>query len=286
MKYRFFASLLLSFSAHAVAGEFDCLIEPSQLLEIRPASEGLIVRMLVQRGDLVKAGQVLVELDSGVEKTAAESALYRSQMEGNIQSKESRIEFLAQKAARRAKLVKDNYISLQDQQESVSDHKLAEAELLDAHENQKLAGIEYRRALEQVRLRTIRSPIDGVVTDRLMNPGELADNRDLRKPILRLAELNVLHVETLLPGAAYKQIRLGQMVTVVPEAPFSTRAQARVKVIDRVLDAASGTFRVQLELPNPGLGIPAGLKCKAVFGDISEQPRLRQGLSGPASLLR
>lgn len=38
--------------------------------------------------------------------------------------------------------------------------------------------------------------------------------------------------------------------------------RARVTVVDRVVDAASGTFGVRLALPNPGHRIPAGLKCK------------------------
>jgi len=41
--------------------------------------------------------------------------------------------------------------------------------------------------------------------------------------------------------------------------------KARVVVVDKVIDAASGTFGVRLTLPNPGRRIPAGLKCKARF---------------------
>ena len=40
---------------------------------------------------------------------------------------------------------------------------------------------------------------------------------------------------------------------------------ARVKVVDPVIDAASGTFGVRLELPNPNYRLPAGLKCKVRF---------------------
>jgi multidrug efflux pump subunit AcrA (membrane-fusion protein) len=38
-----------------------------------------------------------------------------------------------------------------------------------------------------------------------------------------------------------------------------------VTVVDRVVDAASGTFGVRLEVPNPNYRLPAGLKCKARF---------------------
>jgi multidrug efflux pump subunit AcrA (membrane-fusion protein) len=40
---------------------------------------------------------------------------------------------------------------------------------------------------------------------------------------------------------------------------------ARVEIVDRVVDAASGTFGVRMTLPNPDRKIPAGLKCRARF---------------------
>ena len=267
------ASVLACAAGSSSAGQFDCLIEPRQTIEIRPWTEGLITRVNVQRGDMVRAGQVLVELDSGLERATADAAKYRSEMLGAVKSRESRIDFLAQKAKRRETLAKDNFISIQDRDESAAEHRLAEAELLDARDTRELAGLEYKRTMEQLRLRTIRSPIDGIVTDRLMNPGELADNRDVRKPILKLAELNVLHVEVLLPRTGYDSVRLGQVVEVITDPPVGGRHKATVKVIDKMFDAASGTFGVRLELANPGAKIPAGDKCRAVFDGIAEVTR-------------
>ncbi|CAN0204246.1 unnamed protein product [Phaeothamnion confervicola] len=41
--------------------------------------------------------------------------------------------------------------------------------------------------------------------------------------------------------------------------------RARVTLVDKVIDAASGTFGVRLELPNPGGRVPAGIKCRVRF---------------------
>jgi RND family efflux transporter MFP subunit len=269
------AGIVAGAAGAASAGQFDCLVEPRQTLEIRPYTEGLIARINVQRGDLVKAGQVLVELDSSLERATADAAKYRSEMLGAIKSRESKIEFLKQKATRRERLAKENFISVQDRDESAAEHRLAEAELLDARETQALAGLDYRRTSEQLRLRTIRSPIDGIVVERYMNPGELADNRDVRKPLLKLAEISVLHVEVLLPAAAYGAVKPGQQVPVMPDQPPGSRYAATVKVVDKVFDAASGTFGVRLELANPGARIPAGVKCKALFDGVAERQRLK-----------
>ena len=51
-------------------------------------------------------------------------------------------------------------------------------------------------------------------------------------------------------------------LTVTPEAPLSGTFSAQVDVIDRVFDAASGTFGIRLTLPNPGNAIPAGHRCE------------------------
>jgi multidrug efflux pump subunit AcrA (membrane-fusion protein) len=52
-------------------------------------------------------------------------------------------------------------------------------------------------------------------------------------------------------------------VTFQPLLPGSF--SAKVAVVDRVIDAASGTFGVRLRLPNPGNRIPAGIKCSVQF---------------------
>lgn len=270
-------------AAPARAGQVDCLIEPRQTIEVRPYTEGLVARVLVQRGDPVRAGQVLIELESGLERAGADVAKFRAEMVGAVKSRQSRLEFSAQKAGRREMLVKENFISVQDRDESAAEHRLAQAELLDAEDSRKLAGLEHQRSMEQLRLRTIRSPIDGIVVERLINPGELADNRDIRKPLLKLAEIQLLHVEVLLPASAYGAIKTGDTIEVMPEQPAGKRYSAVVKVIDKVFDAASNTFGVRLALPNPGGAIPAGVKCKAEFAVVPGPARARLSSYSPAA---
>jgi multidrug efflux pump subunit AcrA (membrane-fusion protein) len=52
---------------------------------------------------------------------------------------------------------------------------------------------------------------------------------------------------------------------VSPEEPVGGEYPATVTVVDRVVDAASGTFGVRLELPNPDRALSAGLKCRVRF---------------------
>ena len=113
-------------------------------------------------------------------------------------------------------------------------------------------------------MRTIRSPLSGVVVEVMQKPGEFSST-NLKDPILKLAEIDPLYVEVILPVSQYGKIKNGQRAQVYPEAPVGGTYDAAVKVVDRVVDGASGTFGVRLQLPNPGYRIPAGIKCRVKF---------------------
>jgi len=50
-----------------------------------------------------------------------------------------------------------------------------------------------------------------------------------------------------------------------PESPKGGIYTASVVIVDQVVDAASGTYGVRLEMSNPFHRLPAGLKCKVRF---------------------
>ena len=58
---------------------------------------------------------------------------------------------------------------------------------------------------------------------------------------------------------------MGSIVDVMPEGPLGKTYQGQVKIVDRVVDAASGTFGIRIELNNDDLTLPAGLKCRVRF---------------------
>ena len=61
------------------------------------------------------------------------------------------------------------------------------------------------------------------------------------------------------------QIRVGMSAQIVPEPPLKGTFLGIVTVVDRIADAANGTFGVRVSLPNPDYRLPAGLKCKVRF---------------------
>jgi len=261
----------------AVAAEFDCVMDPRQVVEVRSTVEGLIEKIAVDRGDFVAKGQVLIQLDAAVERASAALALQRSQLEGAIRSGESRVDYSSKKHGRQEELFKQNFISAQSRDEAATERKLAESELKEALDNRRVAELEYKRQTEVLKLKTIVSPLNGVVMERLMHPGDVAEAGVGRKPILKLADIDTLNVEVILPVEAYGRVKLGAKVDVIPDAPVGGKYQAVVTVVDRVLDAASGTFGVRLELPNRSRKLPAGMRCKASFPQIGDDILPRGG---------
>lgn len=267
----------LAAAPSAAANPFDCLILPNQTVELRSPVEGLIDKVLVQRGDRVRAGQVLVQLESAAENSAVQLARHRAEAQGRLASAESRLDYATRKLDRSRDLQARNFVTAQARDEAEAEKRIIEAELRDARENRQQAALELRHAQDLLQRRVLRSPFDGVVVDRMLNPGDLAESGTGRKPILKLVQVEPLRVEAVLPLAAWGKLQAKGTADVMPEG-LGGAYPAKVKVIDSVFDTASGTFGVRLELPNAAGKLPAGIRCKVDF------PALK-GLSG-AALMR
>jgi RND family efflux transporter MFP subunit len=258
-------SLIAIMVAPAIAAsEHDCMITPRQQIEIRSPVEAMIESIRVKRGDLVAKGQVIATLESGPERASLALAQSRASMQGEIRVVEARLELAEKKFKRAEELAKQNFISQNARDEAQAEFRLATEELRRARENQQLAEFEAKRAAEVLAMRTIRSPFTGVVMEVLLKPGEFGATT-IKDPIMKLAEIDILNVEVVLPGSLRGKVKLGQRATVMPEPPIGGRYQTTVSVIDQVTDAASGTFGVQLMLANPKRSIPAGVKCRVSF---------------------
>lgn len=252
------------------ANEFDGLIEPSQTIDIRSPVVGLISQVHAARGGVVKKGAVIVSLDTSVERSAAELARYKSTMDGAIKAGDSRVVYAERKLKRRAELAEKNYGTAQEREDAEVEQRIAQAEAQSARENRQLARLELDYASAQVNQRQLRSPFDGVVIDQGQFPGEMTEPSDGKKPILRLAQINPLRVSVLLPAALYPKLKLGMKAEVLPEKPLDGRYPITVTMIDKLIDAASGTFRVHLLLPNANGALPGGLKGRVVFSELPQ----------------
>lgn len=251
-------------AAQAVSREeLNCLIEPHTTVTVSTPVEGIVESVKVDRGDLVQEGQVLARLESSVQESEVAVHRYRSEMQAELRSTQARYEFSLRKLARAEEMSKKETISRHELDEAQTEKLLAELARMEAQEKKRLAELEYKRALAALELRTIKSPLTGAVVERLVSPGDYRNNLDPK--MFKLAQIHPLRVVVFVPVTIFGGIAVGMRAEVIPEAPLDRPRVAGVTVVDRVVDAASGTFAVRLELPNPKYQLPAGLKCKIRF---------------------
>lgn len=279
MKRTLFPVLALVPALCAAQG-FDCLIEPSEVVEVRAPTDGVISAITVQRGDLVKRGQVLVRLESTADEAVVALARHRARMDGQIASARTRIDYASKKLARMNDLVKDNFTSALARDEADAERRLAEAELQSALETQELARLDLKRSEAQLALRTMTAPFSGVVVDRMLNPGDLAESGAGRKPVLKIARIDPMRVDVALPAALFGRVQVGRPARVTP-AIGAQAFPGTVRGVDRVIDAASGTFVARLEVANPKGAVPGGARCQASIDGLEAplRPARQRNLS-------
>jgi RND family efflux transporter MFP subunit len=255
-------AMLCSAAAHAAPQEFDCMIEPAQIIDIRSPVVGIVQQVHTRRGQTIRKGDVLVTIESSVEKSAADTAQFRAQAQGALLLSQNKLRAAGEKAKRLQALFEEDFVSAQAKDDAASEQKLAESELKTAQENSQLAKLEHRQSLDQLSRRVLRSPFTGVVMDQYFYPGALVDAGEGKKPILKIAQTQPLLAQAILPFRFFPQIKPGSTVTVVPEKPFGKDITARIKTVDRVIDSAAGTFGVIAEIDNPEQSLPGGIRCK------------------------
>lgn len=250
--------LVLTFAVWAEEIEFEGLILPHMVVELGSASAGIIAEVLVDRSSQVTQGQTLVRLESSVERAGLGKAAALATFDGEIKLLRTQLE-LARRSHERIKNL--DAIPAQDKDRAVTEVAIINHRLQQALENRQQAEHERKRAQAILNLRTISSPITGVVVDRYVAPGELVSN----KVLLRLAQIDPLRVEVIVPAAQFGAIKPGMKATIIPELHSDTPETATVTLVDSVLDSASNTFGVRLALSNSDYRIPSGQRCLVRF---------------------
>ncbi len=238
-----------------------CLIEATASAEIAAPGGGIVATVLVDRGDRVRRGQPLATLQADLERANVAAAEVRANAAAEIAATAAARDIAKQKARRQYELLQLGFGSPAEYDIAKGELEVADHRLAQAREANELARREALVARAQLAQRTLRSPIDGVVADRLLHPGERADGR----PILKLLKLDALRVEVVVPASRIGQLKPGQSVKVTPEGPGGRTLPAEVTQVDAFVDAASGTFRARLALANPDGSVPAGVRCQVAF---------------------
>ncbi len=204
-------------------------IEPRVAATLAAEKPGRIVGVTVDRGDRVKAGQVLVHLD----RDAWEARLRQAEVEQREAVRD---------LARIGDLQKTGAVSQSDLDAAVARRDRAAAGLSDAK--------------AQVRQCEVVSPIDGEVTDRFVETGEHAAEGGA---VIRVVDIATVKIVFDLPERAVGDLAVGQPVTFTVDGLGRGAWTAAVTFVSSEAEARSNTYRVEARLPNPGRTLRAGM---------------------------
>jgi membrane fusion protein, heavy metal efflux system len=241
-----------------------CLISPERVADVGSPVIGIVSKVKVDVGDPVREGQTLVLLRADVERASEQAASARATIDADVLAAEANLALATQRHTRARDLQAQGFVSAQATDQARAEQDVALQKLRQAKGQLKVAGSDLGVVRAQAGQRKVKSSFEGVVIERYVQAGERVDD----KPLLRIAKLDPLRVELVVPAGRYGSIALKDMIRVAPDLPGVAPVQARVTHIDPIIDAASNTFRVRLKLPNPDHKLPGGARCRVELAPV------------------
>lgn len=252
----------------------EAILYPRDQAALIPRVAAPVAKFYVDRGSMVHANEVLAELDSrDLTYAAADSQASSEQAEVALQSAKQKAEqdlkvakeqldaaqktytnrqSLLEQGASSAKDVEDARIALTQAQNQYDtsqkqyDTKAAEAALASA--KAKAAGAE-----TQVGYSKIVSPINGVVTDRPVYPGEMPA---AGSPVITVMDLSSVIARAHVSQQEAAQLKPGDPASIV--TPGSAAVPGKVTLVSPALDPNSTTVEVWVQAANPGMKLRPG----------------------------
>lgn len=258
-----------------------------------------IRKLPVRKGDAVRAGQVLAELENrdllaqrdeaAAAVTDAEANLQRlvsgtlptdiERARGQVASTEAALKQAEKFYERRRQLFEQGAIPQRDLQVSETElaqaranhevakraldllqHQSRDKEILMAKSKAEQAGARLALIKAQLDFATIRSPFTGVITEQFMFPGDMAKPD---APIFTVMDLAVAVARAQIADAEAAAVRRGAACTYVPGDAAGTLFRGRISVVNQAIDPARRTVESWCEIPNPRRELRAG-----AFGQV------------------
>jgi RND family efflux transporter MFP subunit len=233
---------------------------------------GRIERFLVDEGDHVVAGQVLVELDARD---------YRAQVgraEASLRLANANLKLASADRRRIRQLFEQGFTSQQELDQAESRHEVAAASVAQAENELSQA----RTNLDDTRL---LSPVQGVVLAKLKGVGEIAVPGGFAGSgdLLRLADLSEIRAEVDVSESDMANVRLGQDAEVVPDAYAQSRYRAKVVKLYPQVNRQKGTLKVEVRVEKPDHFLVPDMSVRVTF--FAEPLASSGGASEPVVLV-
>jgi len=214
------------------------------------------VRLLASAGDEVRAGQILVELQSG--------DLARARAE--LATAASRVELAGRVLARKRDLAAERITPEREVQEAESQLSIAEAEMRSARASLQALGAGTDDDPTEPSRFTLRTPIAGTVIERSLAVGQMVDPA---KPLFEIADLSRLWLVVHAFERDAVRVKIGAPARITLPAMPGRTFNGTVTLVGRRVEADSRTVPVRLELSNPDQTLRPGMSARAAI-ELSE----------------
>jgi HlyD family secretion protein len=271
----------------------QAILYPRDQANIMPKISAPVRRFLVNRGDHVKQGQLLAVLENrdlvaaqvaSRGQYAQAEANYRSttaaavpeqvtKAQTDVESARQSLDAARRLLDSREQLFKEGavprkqvdeahvaYAQAKAQFETAQQHLNAlqsvgkEEQIKGAAGQLETAKGQYESAQAQVAYSEIRSPIKGVVTDRPLYAGEMAN---AGAPLISVMDMSAVVARINMAQEQAKDLKAGDDATVAP-ADGSEPLPAKVTIVSPAVDPNSTTVQVWVQAANPGERLRAG----------------------------
>ena len=242
-------------------------LAPRKTAHLGSQVAGRVEEVFVDVGDTVKADDPLLKLD------AKFFQIDLDQRKAELEAAKVRVAQSRSTLTRHQEISARNpqAISAQAVDEARSASELAQAQLAQAE--QTLLGSE-QRLYEAV----IRAPFAGVITERLVDPGDPVTTTFVTQ-VIRIEQLNELELHFTLPQELFGQVKEGTGVQFQVSGVPDLNGVGTVERVFPALDEATRTFRCRVIIENPDLRFRPGMlmQVKAVVAESKGALSLPKG---------
>lgn len=256
------AAVPVFFADRTLAATYEGFTEPYLKANLKIAERGTVAAIHVSEGAEVKAGDLILELDSRVLQSSLKIAEARKKSNGSLAAAKARRALMNTHLERLVDLNSQGHAQFDELAKARADAEVAAAEVRIASDDQKIHALEFDRLKQQIEIRKLYAPFSGVVTRIYPTLGESV-NLD-SEFLATLVQLDKLSITLHIKAADVHRLNVSENVT--PVCPRSSQdssgaVNAIVEQIAAVIDPDSGTIRVKLLVDNQNGVLRSGLKC-------------------------
>jgi RND family efflux transporter MFP subunit len=237
-------------------------LAPNQQTLVYARASGYVNRWLVDIGDRVKKGQLLVELDTPeLDKQLAQARAALSQTVAALAQAQANRKYAYITAGREAQLFAKSLISAQENDQAQTQAAVWEANVKAAKANVLAQRANVGQLEQLVSFGKVYAPYDGTITRRLVDLGTLvnAGAGTTAGALFEIAATDPMQSYVDVPQVFAPSVRVGAEAKVAvrnfPDRVF----KGRVTRTAGALDAASRTLRTEIEIPNASGELLAGM---------------------------